>query len=205
MASVNVALFCEDAGHELFGRSMIRRICKESALESVIHTVVGRGGKGPALTHFKGYQTARKVGSISDRIPDLLVIMIDSNCQGARRNHDAISAVVDQQVFPRYVIATPEPHVERWCIADPTSFTQVIGVAPPRDPEKCDKSFYKTFLHKAIEAAGQPILTDAMEYAPEIVDNMDLYQAGKNQSALGQFVGDLRVAVANAKLSNPVE
>ena len=35
------------------------------------------------------------------------------------------------------------------------------------------------------------ILTDAMEFAPDLVAAMDLYRAGKNQRSLRLFIEDL--------------
>ena len=43
--------------------------------------------------------------------------------------------------------------------------------------------------------AGQPILTTAMEFAPDLIEAMDLYRAGKNQRSLGHFVEGLRAAL----------
>ena len=53
----------------------------------------------------------------------------------------------------------------------------------------------KRLLRQTILDAGQPILTNEMEYAPDLVKAMDLFRAGKNQPSLKHFVDEIRTAL----------
>ena len=86
-------------------------------------------------------------------------------------------------------------YVEKWCLADPQAIQEILGVAAPAVPEKCERHFYKQLLRQTILGSGQPILTNEMEYAPDLVAAMDLYHAGKNQPSLRHFVDELRSAL----------
>lgn len=68
-------------------------------------------------------------------------------------------------------------------------------MSTPAVPEKCERHLYKQLLRKTILDAGQLILTNEMEYAPDLVAAMDLYRAGKNQPSLKHFVDELRSAL----------
>jgi hypothetical protein len=82
--------------------------------------------------------------------------------------------------------------VERWCLADPVAFAHVVGTdVPPVGP----RSDLKQLLAGTIRKAGQFIVTDPMEFAPDIVRAMDLFRAGKNDPSLALFLSDLRAAL----------
>jgi len=198
----SVVLYCEDSGHEQFARALFGRVLREVGRRAEVRTASGRGGHGRALTEFKAWQRAVSTGGgIGFEIPDLLVLMIDANCRGwtvARRD---LESSINQQLFPRCAIGCPDPHVERWCLADPQAVVEVLGVQGPADPGKCERHFYKNLLRKTILQAGQPILTTEMEYAPDLVSAMDLFRAGRNQPSLKHFVDEIRSALQT--LSSP--
>lgn len=188
-----VDLYCEDRGHEQFCRALLERLARDEGVPLRLRTQNSRGGHGRAVTEFKLWQ--RKVSKgLPEEIPDLLVMVIDGNCEDWGTAHKAHSTVVQDDVFPRVVVGCPEPHIERWCFADPESFQEVIGTAPPADPGKCERSFYKNLLRQTILQAGQLILTDEMEFAPDLVAKMSFYKAGKNQRSFGHFVEGLQSA-----------
>lgn len=189
-----VDLYCEDRGHEEFTRSLLQRLAAEEGAAVRLRTQNSLGGHGRAVSEFKLWQR-KVVGGLPGRRPDLLVLVVDGNCTDWRTAHKDLSQVVDKSLFPQFVVGCPEPHVERWCFADPESFTEVIGAAPPPDPGKCERFLYKNLLRRTILGAGQPILTTEMEFAPDLVEAMALYRAGKNQRSLGHFVDGLRAAL----------
>lgn len=191
-----VDLYCEDQGHELFTRALISRLAGEEGFRVSIQTRSGRGGHGRAISEFRAWQRAASRPAAHSK-PELLVLVIDGNCKDWGEAHRNLLAAVDTAVFPRQVVGCPDPHIERWCIADPLSFKQIVGASPLADPGKCDRSVYKNLLRESIAAAGQPILTDAMEFAPDLVLAMDFYRAAKNknQRSLRLFVEDLRKAI----------
>lgn len=192
----SVVLYCEDSGHELFARALLDRVAKDLGLRMDIRTLSGRGGHGRALTEFKVWQRAiTGGGGIGFDIPDLLILMIDANCKGWANVRRDLEESINGQVFPHCAIGCPDPHVERWCLADPEAVQKVLGIPAPADPGKCDRHLYKNLLRRAIHEAGQPILTTEMEYAPDFVAAMDLFRAGRNQASLKHFVDEIRRAL----------
>jgi hypothetical protein len=131
----------------------------------------------------------------SQEVPDLLVLMIDANCAGWSQARRELEEAIERAIFPRFAIGCPDPHVERWCLADPVAVQAVLGISAPADPGKCERHVFKRLLRQTILDAGQPILTSEMEYAPDLVAAMDLYRAGKNQSSLRHFVEEVRDAL----------
>lgn len=189
----SVVLYCEDSGHEQFARALLGRLAGELGLHMDIRTASGRGGHGLAITEFRGWQRAiARAGGIHFEIPDLLVLMIDANCSGWAAARRDLQDAVDSQIFPHCAIACPDPHIERWCLADPQAIQAVLGVAGPVDPGKCERNLYKNLLRQTILGAGQPILTTAMEYAPDLIAGMDFFRAGRNQPSLKHFVDEAR-------------
>jgi hypothetical protein len=195
-----VDLYCEDRGHEQFARALLERFGRELGQRPDIRTASGRGGHGQAITEFKAWQRLVAVRrGIGFEIPDLLVLIVDSNCASWTQVRRDLEESVDGGIFPRCAIGCPDPHVERWCLADPAAVQQVLGVTPPSDPGKCDRRVYKQLLRQTILGAGQPILTSEMEYAPDLVAAMNLFQAGKNQHSLKHFVEEVRSALQSLR------
>ena len=187
-------LFCEDSGHEQFVGALVRRLAREEECEVILTSQSTRGGHGRAIAELKVWQ---RLVTMSGRVsvPDLLIVVIDANCEGWAQAQRRTAEAVDREAFPRVIIGSPDPHVERWCIADPEGFAKVVGRPPKRDPGKCDRDRYKDLLRQSIQAAHQPILTNEMEFAPDLVKEMDLFRAGKNQPSLKHFVDELRAAL----------
>lgn len=190
-----VDLFCEDSGHEQYARALIQRIAAELDQKTSIRTRNGRGGHGKAITEFKAWQRAVTRGYIDHELPDLLVLLIDANCIGWAQAHRELEQAVEPGIFPRCAIGCPDPHVERWYLADPQAVQEVLGIPPLSDPGKCERDLYKQLLRQTIENAGQPIASNQMEYAPDLVSAMNFFRAGKNQPSLRHFVEEIRSAL----------
>ena len=94
---------------------------------------------------------------------------------------------MSDQLKPRTVIACPEPHIERWYLADPESFRTVVGFRPNPGRKKCDRGRYKQMLAQAVVKGGFPPTLGGVEFAPDIVDAMDLYRAGRAEHSLKDF------------------
>ncbi len=189
-----VTLFCEDRDHEQFVRALVGRLAKDVGLRPVVQAPSARGGHGRALAEFELWQKSF-LGQSQHGVPDLLVLVIDSNCSAWSGVRKQLAEAIDETVIPLYAVGCPDPHVERWYIADPEAFQQVVGVPPAKDLGKCERHVYKRLVHEAVEAAGMPLLTGTADLAPDLVDSMDLYRAGKNQASLGHFIADLRSAL----------
>lgn len=195
-----IDLYCEDRGHEQFVRALLGRLAQEFGFRLNLRAVSGRGGHGKALTEFRGWQRAVSTEwNRAHEIPDLLVLLIDANCTGWAQAHREIKSSIDLAIFPRYAIGCPDPHIERWCLADPVAIQEVLGIQAPADPGKCERHLYKQLLRRTILDADQPILTSEMEYAPDLVAAMDLFRAGKNQPSLKHFADEIRSALQSLR------
>lgn len=96
------------------------------------------------------------------------------------------------------VTACPDPHIERWYLADPQSFQTVVGTHPGGSRRKCARDPYKQLLASAVATAWHPATLGGIEFERELADEMDLFRAGKNDSSLRVFVRALRKGLRRA-------
>jgi len=128
-------------------------------------------------------------------LPDLVVVAIDANCLSFHQAHRQIRGRIEPELRDRVVIACPDPHIERWYMADPPSFRAVIGRQPKIEKVKCERDRYKQILMQTIRDSGQITTLGGIEFAQDLVSAMDLYRAGKSEPSLGFFVDDMRRAL----------
>ena len=98
---------------------------------------------------------------------------------------------IDPRLRERVVIACPDPHIERWYMADPESFASAVGVPPSVGKGKCKRDIYKAILADTICRAGLLAPLGGIEFAPELVEGMDLYRASRNDKSLKGFADEL--------------
>jgi hypothetical protein len=192
MSRVRVDLFAEDRSHEEFTRPLIQRLVAEEGGYPVIKVISAQGGHGRAVDEFKVYQ--RYVVRSLVRSPDLAVVVIDANCRGWNSVRAEIQAAVDPELLPPVVVGCPDPHVERWYMADPESFYEVVGASPAKERTKCDRDRYKALLSEAVLKGRNPPTLGGIEFAREIVRAMNLYRASTGIPSLRAFVNDVRDA-----------
>ncbi|HXG49938.1 MAG TPA: hypothetical protein VNN77_00855 [candidate division Zixibacteria bacterium] len=183
-------LFVEDRAHEEFLKAMISRIATEQKKSLILRVRSARGGHPRVCEELSLYQKSVLKAPESLPMPDLLFVAIDANCNRWSRARRDIEKTIQPQFTGRTVIACPDPHIERWFLADPDSFAQVVGVRPRIGKRKCERGHYKAVLSKAIVDAGHPSTLGGMEFARELVGSMDLYRAGKNEASLKHFLED---------------
>ncbi|MCR4411694.1 MAG: hypothetical protein NUV77_04615 [Thermoguttaceae bacterium] len=190
MSEAAVDLFVEDRAHEEFLKALVRRLSDEAERKIAIRVRSARGGHGRVLNEFDLYQEAVLRGLSS--IPDLLVVAVDTNCT----RHPEALAELETHLRPEFrgrtAFACPDPHIERWYMADPESFTTIVGVEPPLERRKCERDRYKRQLVEAIRKAGQIPTLGGIEFAKDLVAAMDLYRAGRREPSLGLFVQGAR-------------
>jgi hypothetical protein len=187
----DVDLFVEDRAHEEFLKNMLGRLAKEVQKQITIHIRSARGGHGRALDEFSLYQrTMLKVPGTLTR-PDILVIAIDANCKSFTTVRKDIEEKIEAELRDRTVLACPDPHIERWYLADPDSLVQIIGVRPNVGKRKCERDRYKAILSRTIVDGGYPPTLGGIEFAREIVEAMDFYRAGKIERSLKHFLDDM--------------
>jgi hypothetical protein len=190
-----VDLFVEDSAHERLLLALLRRVAREAMRTVQPQILSGRGGHAKAIDAMVQAQEALRAGGIRRPIADLFLVGIDGNCTTSHEK----TKVIRQQCLPefqdRLVIACPDPHIEKWFMADPTSFAQVVDAEPNVGKQKCQRDYYKHALASTVTSAGHPALLGGLEFADDLVDAMDLYRAGKTDPALAQFLSDLRAAL----------
>ncbi len=182
-------LFGEDLGHERFLTALLERIAREEGVEILITSGNARGGHGRALSELRLHQRA-----IMSRggAPDLLVVAIDANCESWGKARDGILRIIDVHTFPAHVLAVPDPHIERWYLADPEALKAAVEANVTLTRRKCDREAYKRLLINALRDSGHPVTLGGAEFAKVIVAEMDLFRAGKNEPSLKHFVGAAR-------------
>jgi len=187
---LTVDLFVEDRAHEEFLRAMVNRIAAEQERNLTVRVRSARGGHPRVLEELSLYQKSVLKAPESLPMPDLLFIAIDANCKRWSRARQEIQGTIQSQFAARSIVVCPDPHIERWYLADPDSFAQVVGLRPKVGKRKCERGRYKAILSKAIVDAGHPTTLGGIEFAQELVAAMDLYRAGKNEASLKHFLDD---------------
>lgn len=194
-AKITVGYFLEDIGQERFLVALVERVAKEKELSSdrLRHDVRNAtGGQGKALGELRRF--LRDVSREQEQPFDLLVVAIDGNCHGYSKRRKDIRAIVKRSGYPSLVVyAIPDPHVERWYLADPDKFRQVLdtNVVPEVPSYKCERGYYKQILRRAVQQTGIAAQLGGLEYGPDIARALDLYAAGKADTGFKHFVDEL--------------
>ena len=189
---VIVDLFVEDRAHESFLEPLLMRIAREQDIAIEIRVRSARGGHGRAIAEFELYQKFVTKSLLGSESADIVVVAIDGNCSTPTVARRRIQDATDLMLIDRLVIACPDPHIERWYVADPDSFETIVGHRPSVGDKKCARGHYKQILTTAIRQAGHPTTLGGVDFAPELVEDMNLYQAGRQDSSLNAFLRDLR-------------
>lgn len=196
-----VDVFAEDRAQEAFVGALLRRIAREENVALRVQTRSAKGGGARALSEFGAYQALIEKGVFRGSAPDLVVVVIDGNCATPTRKREEIEGATRPGLINRVVAGCPNPHVERWFLGDPDSFHQVVGHRPVVGPEKCEREHYKRLLTEAIRLGQEVAPLDGVEFAPELVEAMDLYRAGKLDPSLRAFVRELRARFRRIRAS----
>jgi hypothetical protein len=189
-----VELFCEDSAHESCARAVIGRVARELAIDLNVHVASARFGIGRLTSELRDFQASMRNGS---GVPDLLVVMADGNDAGPRERQREVADVIDQSVFPRYIVGAPDPYVERWLLADPVSFAQHFGRQPMLGTPH-GRDGWKKRLVAALEEAGEIVTQGGSEFAEEIIGAMDFYRAGQAVPTIQTFADDVHSALETA-------
>lgn len=185
-------LFVEDVAHRRLLESLIERVAREENSTVQCRIRSAQGGHPRAINEFKLYQQSLEKNDLKLASPDLLVVAIDSNCSTLSKKRREIESATKAEYQHLLVCACPDPHIERWYMADLDSFYRIIGHRPALGRIKCQRDYYKQILGQAVEKGGNPATLGGIEFASEFVKEMDLYQAGKADSSLKAFLDDLR-------------
>ncbi|HPW56134.1 MAG: hypothetical protein KA072_11470 [Thermoanaerobaculaceae bacterium] len=192
---VAVDLFVEDRAHEAFLGPIVHRVAREEGVAVHARIRSARGGHGRAIEELKLYQSVMALDPTSSGAPALVIVGIDANCKTYPKAREAVQAEIRAGLADRVILACPDPHVERWYLADPISFETVVGFRPAVGKAKCARDYYKNLLAKSVRHGGHPPTLLGLEFAAELVEAMDLYRAGKNDHSLRAFVDELRTGL----------
>jgi len=184
-------LFCEDSAHESCARAVVGRIARELGASVTIRTASAKFGIGRLKTELLAFQALvkRRAGT-----PDLLIVVVDANAVGPQARRREVEQLIDPAVFPRHVVGTPDPCVERWLLADPGGFAERFGLQPPLAAVR-DRREWKRRLQETLERAGEIVTQGGGEFADEIIETMDFYRAGQADQTIQTFADDVRGAL----------
>ena len=194
-----VDLFAEDRAHEELLKSLVVRIVQEEELFVRVRVRTARGGHGRAISEFQLYQRLAVSDNPNSESADVIVVAIDGNCSSFAKAREYIQRATVESLVERLVIACPDPHIERWYLADPPSFERVVGHRPMVGTKKCARHHYKRILADSIRHGGNPATLGGPEFAYELVDVMDLYRAGRSNKSLKAFLDDLRTKLRSLR------
>lgn len=191
---MRIVLFLEDVGHELFVRSLVRRLANEVCVPTEVDVRNARGGASrldQQFLQFLGDYIA------ADTRPDLVVVIRDTDCTGVGTVKSRYFRLVkDANYLGDVIVGAPEPHIECWYLADPPALQRVLRASTqvPVPDSKCGSGRFKQILSQTVTDAGVTPLLGGIEYAEEVVAEMDIYRAASNVPSLDIFVKDLRRA-----------
>jgi hypothetical protein len=200
VAEIRVSYFLEDALQESFIPALVERVAAELSLSSnaLIHNVRNAtGGKGVVKTELRKF--LRDVQREKEPAPDVLIVAIDSNCQGYTEKRNEIESLAQRAGYKRpLVCAVPDPHIERWYLEDTAALRQVLQsqVTPQTPTYKCERDRYKQALGQAFADASLFPIFGGSEYGEEIAQSLDFYTVEKADAAFKHFVDSLKQALA---------
>ena len=197
--AVTVDVFAEDQAHEAWLRPAIIRMAREISVRVQVQVRSARGGHGRVTQELELYQRAI-TSRLTVSMPDLVVVAIDSNCTPFADVQKDIRKSLRPEIGDSAVLATPEPHIERWFLADLQAFHQVVGTTPSVPSRRCERGFYKQILSRAVTNAGHPSTLGGIEFAEELVEAFDFYRAGRTVPSLRRFLQDLRTQLQQRKI-----
>ena len=153
MASIRIGYFLEDIAHQEFLQTLVERLVAAAAQGPIeVQTDIrnATGGKGQVFEDLRKF--LRDAARERQRRFDLVIVAIDGNCHGYIEVRNQILAKAQQARYPGSVVcAVPNPHIERWYLADPAAVRHALGVdqVPALPRYKCERARYKNALRTA--------------------------------------------------------
>lgn len=185
----NINLFVEDVGHEEFCQALINRFAKQYGIEVKITLKNTRGGHGKVIREIKQY--IRDLHRSKERLPDLILIATDSNCQKLLQRKQEIEHNIPAPYQKLIVYMIPEPHLERWLLLDGAAFKKVFGAGCDAPDLKCERSRYKRqFIDALMKVVleADPLVV-GYQNTPALVNAMDFDHI--QDRSLNQVIQDL--------------
>ncbi len=187
---LSITMFVEDSAHQVVITALISRIAKEAGIDFAMRTGSARGGRPRVAAEFKQY--LRDLQLMSSALPDCIIVATDANCVGLVERRKEFSAI---EPGCRMVLAIPDPHVERWLLLDSAAFKRVFGRGCDAPDLKCERDRYKQQLRRAIRAAGIDPSLGGIEYAADIIDEINIGRVSQFDPSFDRFVSDFRAVL----------
>ena len=182
-----IALFVEDYAHQQVIGALVRRIAVECNIEVRLDWRNAVGGHGKVITELSAFmQDLRGQGS---PWPDMVVIATDANCKGL---NERTRLIAGGEALAPVILAIPDPHIERWLLLDGAAFKAVFGKGCDLPDKKCDRRRYKQQLIEAIHSTGTIPRLGGIEYAEDIVEQIDINGAAQIDRSFRRFIENLR-------------
>lgn len=201
---IAVDLFVEDTAHEVFLRPLVARLAEEEGVPIRIQVRSALGGHPRAMEEFRLYQRTAPLMAFGGGVADLVVVAIDANCSSFAKARQSIRDSVQKEFAHRVIAACPDPHIERWYLADPDCFRKVVGRGPDAVPHKCARGYYKQIVNSAVRKAGHQA-GDGEEFGGALAVEMDAYRAAKADPSLKAFLDDFRAALRHHARAEPTQ
>ena len=182
----NVALFVEDNAHRQVIGALVKKLADECGVAVHLDWRNAVRGHGRVVQELKRYFDDLRRGGGS---PDVIVVATDANCGGLQKRIRDID--VSSALAP-VVLAIPDPHIERWLLLDGAAFKSVLGKGCDAPDQKCDRGRYKHRLFEAVRATGVVPRLGGIEFAEDIVQQMDIERVACTDPSLERFVSELR-------------
>jgi len=187
-----VSLFGEDAGHEAVLKALLARMAADYGVQIRVRSLSATGGLSRVHYKFGIYLNDIAKGIVA--VPDMIVVATDGNCKGYTTRLQEIERVAEPHpnLGAIVVYAIPDPHIERWLLADPGAFKAVLGRGCNLPQHKCQKAFYKELLAQEVQAAHVKPILGGLEYAEDIIGAMDLARVEMSESSFEKVLKELK-------------
>ena len=180
-----IELFMEDIAHEQFVTSLVQRIATEVGVQVKLNVRNATGGIPRMRGQISRFLRDHKQALIGSTIFDILIIVQDADRYSESEIRNEMRRQIDRADYQGVtIIAVPEPCIEAWYLADRNYLQALTGLSEIRR-----KDDYKHYMAQIFQNSP---LGGGIEYANEIAENMDLYQASRNVSSLGHFIDEVR-------------
>ena len=184
-----IALFVEDYAHQQVVGALVQRVADEFEVGVRLDWRSAVHGHGRVVRELVYY--LRDLAGQADRTPDLIIAATDANCSGL---NERAREIASPDAPAPMISAVPDPHVERWLLLDGAAFKAVFGRGCDAPDQKCDRDLYKQRLVEAVRATGIIPSLGGIEFAEDIVRQMDIERAMRADRSFRQFIDDLRGA-----------
>ena len=185
-----IVLFVEDDVHQKVIGGLVQRLAVDHGIAVHLNWLNAAGGHGRVIQALRNH--LRDLARQNSPLADLIIVATDANCSGLNQRIREISGVTQSGAFlPPVIPAVPDPHIERWLLLDGAAFSRVLGRGCDAPDQKCSRDIYKQRLTDAVLATGTEPVLGGIEFAEDIVREMDIERAKRADASLRHFLDNL--------------